>query len=88
MFLLQVEVAFLLPLLRIRVLLLNLVGQLSNRFPLLLLNLDSRLSFSQLFRARLPQHQQVTDIVVVFALIVHGGEVIDRFKADVYWCGE
>ena len=88
MFLLQVEVAFLLPLLRIRILLLNLVGQLSNRFPLLLLNLDSRLSFSQLFRARLPQHQQVTDIVVVFALIVHGGEVIDRFKADVYWCGE
>ena len=88
MFLLQVEVAFLLPLLRIRVLLLNLVGQLSNRFPLLLLNLDSRLSFSQLFRARLPQHQQVTDIVVVFALIVDGGEVIDRFKADVYWCGE
>ena len=88
MFLLQVEVAFLLPLLRIRILLLNLVGQLSNRFPLLLLNLDSRLSFSQLFRARLPQHQQVTDIVVVFALIVYGGEVIDRFKADVYWCGE
>jgi len=88
MFLLQVEVAFLLPLLRIRILLLNLVGQLSNRFPLLLLNLDSRLSFSQLFRARLPQHQQVTDIVVVFALIVHRGEVIDRFKADVYWCGE